>query len=190
MAQDQEKEPAQLSHIGIDLTEGVVSLFGARPDGLVRFRFYLPQLFQQALTTQPLPERSVARLVDHAEEPVAPAAAAPAQTASASERSPTVVLPGKLQSTPIDGRPDRQAKPTAWAQFLAHIDGRDGATLLSTSFHGRTRDLALGLRQGDPITAQGYLHLRAANDPEGRLSTFSVIHLIAYPGKPQREPAS
>ena len=49
MAQEQEKEPAQLSHIGIDLTEGVVSLFGARSDGLVRFRFYLPQVFQQAL---------------------------------------------------------------------------------------------------------------------------------------------
>jgi hypothetical protein len=44
----------------------------------------------------------------------------------------------------------------------------------------------LGLSAEDHITAQGYLHLRAANDAESRLSTFSVIHLLQYPGKTQR----
>jgi hypothetical protein len=100
--------------------------------------------------------------------------------------SPTVILAGKLQTAPKEGRPDRQGKPTAWARFLGHVPERDGAVLFSTTFHGRTREIALGLRAEDPITAQGYLHWhRPSSSDDRRLSTFSVIHLLQYPGKPQ-----
>jgi hypothetical protein len=190
MAQEQEKEPVQLTHVGLDLTTGVVSLFGARNDELVRFRFFLPPGLQQLLTTQPPTERSLRTLLDAGAASDAPLAAEPVAAAERSDKSPTLVLPGKLQTKPQDGRPDRQGKPTAWARFLARIEGRDGATLLSTSFHGRTREIALGLSAEDHITAQGYLHLRAATDAESRLSSFSVIHLLQYPGKPQRDESS
>jgi hypothetical protein len=186
MAQsEQEMNPATISHIGLDLTEGVVSLFGAREDGLVRFRFYLPPALRDLLGTNPITERSVDRLLE-AEVASVAQANAPIIPATTSGKVPTVTVPGKLQTKPKEGRADRHHKPTAWAQLLAHLEGRDGATLLSTSFHGRTRDIALGLNQGDQITAQGYLHLRAVDAPDDRLSSFSVIHLLRYPGKPTR----
>jgi hypothetical protein len=56
--------------------------------------------------------------------------------------------------------PDRHNEPAARAELLAKIEGREGATLLSTSFHGKAREIALGLSAGDHITAQSYLHLR------------------------------
>jgi hypothetical protein len=136
------------------------------------------------------------RTVDGSAAQPAPESAAVADLSPASapkeqkEKSPTAVLPGKLQTTPQEGKPDRQGKPTAWARFLGHIEGHEGATLLSTSFHGRTREIALQLQAGDHLTAQGYLHLRRAADPEGRLSTFSVIHLLEYPGKVARDRAA
>jgi hypothetical protein len=182
---EQEVEPAQLTHLGLDLTEGVVSLFGNRGDDLIRFRFFLPPGLQALLGTHPLTERSVERLLRDDSEPTeAPRPTSP--PAAATSKVPTVVLPGRLQTTPKEGRADRQQKPTALAQLLAHLDGQDGATLLSTSFHGKAREIALTLQQGDHLTAQGYLHLRAADAPDDRLSTFSVIHLIQYPGKPVR----
>jgi hypothetical protein len=216
MAQEQEKEPVQLTHVGLDLHTGVVSLFGARSDELVRFRFFLPPGLQQLLSTQPWTEQAVRTLlVTGQAEPGAPTSAeserSPAFYGSAAvdgtfsmadltrarladqpvaptaqEKNPTLVVPGRLQTKPQDGRPDRQGKPTAWAHLLGHIEGRDGATLLSTSFHGRTREIALALDKGDQITAQGYIHWRRADAPEDRLSTFSVIHLIHYRGEPQR----
>jgi hypothetical protein len=185
-SQEQEIEPAQLSHLGLDLSEGIVSLFGARGDDLVRFRFFLPPGLQTLLGTLPLTERAVERLLrDDIEPSEAPRPRTPPATSAS--KVPTVVLPGRLQTTPKEGRADRQQKPTAWAQLLAHLDGQDGATLLSTSFHGKAREIALTLQQGDHLTAQGYLHLRPADAPDDRLSTFSVIHLIQYPGKPVRD---
>jgi hypothetical protein len=64
-------------------------------------------------------------------------------------------LPGKLQTEPKAGQPDRHGKPTARAQFPASVEGRAGAILRSTAFHGRTRDLALQLEAGAHVTAPG-----------------------------------
>jgi hypothetical protein len=216
MAQEQEKAPVQLTHVGLDLTTGVGSLIGLRDDELVRFRFFLPPGLQQLLTTYPQAERTARTLlttvqVEREESTPAEnqrsaafftsapvdgtfssadlARAHPADQSvspTAQEKNPTLVVPGRLQTKPQDGRPDRQGKPTAWAHLLGRIEGRDGATLLSTSFHGRTREIALALEKGDQITAQGYIHWRRVDAPEDRLSTFSVIHLIQHPGKNQR----
>src|SRR5215210_9529850 len=89
--------------------------------------------------SSPLPDP-----VDQASE------AAPARR----EKSPAIVLPGRLKSTPVDGRPDGHGKPTAWAHFLAHIDGQEGAVLLSATFHNHTRDVALGMSAGDALRGQ------------------------------------
>src|SRR5438093_1576558 len=89
---EQEKEPAQLSHIGLDLTEGVVSLFGERRDGLVRFRFFLPPGLQQLLSTHPLTEQAVrALLVTDESEPEG-------SLTAGGERSAAF-----FRSTPVDG---------------------------------------------------------------------------------------
>jgi hypothetical protein len=62
--------------------------------------------------------------------------------------------------------------------------------MLSTTFHGPTREIALGLPENSSITAQGYLRLIAATEAETRrLSSFSVIHLLQYPGKPDKSGA-
>src|SRR5215212_9400781 len=63
MAQEHEKEPVQLTHIGLDLTTGVGSLIGLRDDELVRFRFFLPPGLQQLLSTYPLAERAARTLL-------------------------------------------------------------------------------------------------------------------------------
>ena len=63
MAQEQEKEPVQLTHVGLDLTTGVGSLIGLRDDELVRFRFFLPPGLQQLLATHPLAERTARTLL-------------------------------------------------------------------------------------------------------------------------------
>jgi hypothetical protein len=220
MAQEHEKEPVELTHVGLDLRTGIASLIGLRDHELVRFRFFLPPGLQQLLSTQPLTEQAVRTLlVTGQAEPAGPIAAEHQRSAAffqsspvdgtfsmadlararladqpvtppAQEKNPTLVVPGRLQTKPQDGRPDRQGKPTAWAHLLGHIEGRADATLLATSFHGRTREIALALDKGDQITAQGYIHWRQADGPEDRLSTFSVIHLISYPGKRQRGQSS
>jgi hypothetical protein len=106
---------------------------------------------------------------------------------SEEQRNPTTVLSGRLQGQAKEGRVDGRGRPTAWARFLAHLEGQEGASLLSTTFHGRTRDIALGLPENAPITAQGYLRLIAASETEPRrLSSFSVIHVLKYPGKPDQ----
>src|SRR5258708_3642457 len=129
MAQsEQEKEPAQLSHISLDLQTGVVSLFGARCDELVRFRFFLPPGLQQLLSTEPFIDQ-IARtlLTPGGVEPTEPISAESERSAAfyrsgavdgtfssadlarvhpvgnpvsptSSEKSPTVALPGKLQT--------------------------------------------------------------------------------------------
>jgi hypothetical protein len=97
-------------------------------------------------------------------------------------KTPAEVLTGRLDNQPREGNPDRRGKPTATARLLAHKEGVEGAVPLFATFHGRTRDIALSLNEGDQITAQGYLH--PSRDPEGkRLGTFSVVHLLNYTGK-------
>jgi hypothetical protein len=122
--------------------------------------------------SQPEPEAPLPDPVEQASE------AAPARR----EKSPAIVLPGRLKSTPVAGRSDGHGKPTAWAHFLAHLDGQEGAVLLSATFHNHTRDAALGMSAGDTLTAQGYLHPSRDSD---RLSTFSVFRLIGQDNRPE-----
>jgi len=191
MAHEPEGSINKLSSIHIDLEERFIETL--TQDGIaIRFTFSPEGVFQQLLqhgslegaarrllsASQPETEGDPNAMTDAGVESPAPAT----QEASAPrEKQPALVLPGRLQTTPMDGRPDGRGKPTAWARFLAHMDGQEGATLLSATFHNRTRDIALALTDGDAITAQGYLH--PSRNPE-RLSTFSVFHLIKYPGKP------
>jgi len=101
------------------------------------------------------------------------------------ETEPRTVLPGKLKTKPREGKPDRRGNPTAWARFAAHIDGEDEAHLYSATFHRHTAKIALTLDRNDSLTIEGYAH--PSSDPaRKRLDTFSVINLIAYPGKPER----
>ena len=179
MALEQERGPAPLKaiHLIFEAADGQATKVTLTPEG---------GLYHAISSLSPnVTQRSVDHLVAAQEEapPVAPTPQASESTTS-TEKSPTTVLPGKLQTKPKAGNPDRHGKPTAWAQFLAHVEGREGATLLSTSFHGRTREIALQLHAGDHITAQGYLHLRPEDSVSPRLSTFSVIHLVHYPNKP------
>src|SRR4051812_42856415 len=51
------------------------------------------------------------------------------------EKTPATVIPGRLKNQPKEGRPDSNGKPTAWAHFLGHLEGVDGAVLISASFH-------------------------------------------------------
>ena len=201
MAHESEGSINKLRSIHIDLDERVIETLAQ--DGIaIRFTFSPDGVFQQLLTGGSLegaaqrllsasqPERaSETDAVIEGETSAATDAGveAPASTAQEAaaprEKQPALVLPGRLQTTPMEGRPDGREKPTAWARFLAHMDGQEGAMLLSATFHNRTRDIALGLSDGDAITAQGYLH--PSRNPE-RLSTLSVFHLINYPGKPTK----
>ena len=174
---EQEKATSQLTHVGLDLIEGVVSLIGLRdadlgplsllpppglqellspirgytarsPDWFMRAqsvlgRIHPPQLLsseRSAAFYRSAPVDGTFSMADlararSADQPVSP---------TVPEKNPTLVLPGRLQTKPQEGRADRQRKPTAWAQFLApYRRATKGATLLSTSFHGRTREIAL-----------------------------------------------
>ena len=97
------------------------------------------------------------------------------------EKEKTVTLTGRLKSTPKEGRPDRSGKPTAWARFAAHEEGDDEPHQYLATFHRHTADIALSLKAGAQLTAEGYVH--ATDDPK-RLATFSVFRLHQYPGKP------
>jgi hypothetical protein len=192
---------SSLKSIHIDLEARSVETL-AQDGVVVRFTFSPEGVFQQLLAGGSL-EGAARRLLEVSQpdateretaaetdagvlSPARSIQEASAQEVSAAsrEKQPALVLPGRLQTKPMDGRPDGRGKPTAWARLLAHLEDREGAVLLSVTFHNRTRDIALGLVDGDAITAQGYLH--PSRDPE-RLSTFSVFHLINYPGKPSRK---
>src|SRR5262245_60992470 len=108
MAQEHDKEPAELTHIGLDLTTGVVSLFGTRAEGTIRFRFFLPPRLQQLLMTQPLTEQAVRTLLstEQHEPSVAPA--------MDSERSAAFYRSAAVDGTTADLiRGQRAAQPPA-----------------------------------------------------------------------------
>jgi hypothetical protein len=183
---EQERGPIPLKaiHIVLEAVDGRLTKLSFTPNGSFDFVSQIT-----AFSGASIAERSVERLTAEAEatETAEPREVSAGQATPTKERSPTTVIPGEFNTQPAEGRPDRHGKPTAWAQLLAHVEDREGATLLSTSFHGRTREIALGLNKGDHITAQGYLHLRPEDPVNPRLSTFSVIHLLNYPGKAPRE---
>src|SRR5215212_246507 len=92
MAQEQEKAPVELTHIGLDLRTGIASLIGLRNDELVRFRFFLPPGLKQLLTTHPLAERVARTLL--ATNQAKPEGPPPAE----SQRSAAF-----FNSAPVDG---------------------------------------------------------------------------------------
>jgi hypothetical protein len=184
MAQEQEGQLNKLRTIHVDLEQrsaqfefedGTVERWVYNSEGIFRSLIQTGNLEvaarQLLVTSQPEVESARAEKVDQVNEP------APARR----EKTPALVLPGRLKNQPSEGRPDGGGKPTAVAHFLAHMEGQEGATLLFATFHNHTRDIALRLTAGDPITAQGYYH---PNRDSSRLSTFSIFHLINHPGKP------
>ena len=118
------------------------------------------------------------------EIPVSPTA--PASTSDAAkEREKTVTLTGKLKSKPQPGKNDRSNKPTAYADFAAHVEGEKDAHYYVATFHRHTRGTALKLPPEAQITVEGYPH--PSNKPK-RKDTFSVVNIVEYPGKPPANP--
>lgn len=187
MSDERELTPGYLEMVAVDLRQRMLSLqaedgttlrFTCTPQG-VRLQLLLGGSFVPSPPGQgadPLPEQPVVE--SPAVEPtVTTVVDGPAGKQA---KSPAEVLSGKLQTKPAEGRPDGRGNPTAWARFLAHREGIEGALLMSATFHNRTRAIALGLEAGDQITAQGYYH--PTRDPQ-RLPTFSVFHLLSHPDK-------
>jgi hypothetical protein len=124
---------------------------------------------------QPLP--ASAESVPQAMEPVSPTPASEA----AKEKEKTMTLSGKLKSKAQPGKPDRSGKPTAYADFAAHVEGEKDAHYYVATFHRHTREIALKLPKEAPITVTGYPH--PSTSPK-RTDTFSVVNIVEYPGKP------
>ena len=118
------------------------------------------------------------------EMPVSPASAA-SDADAAKEREKTVTLTGKLKSKPQPGKNDRSNKPTAYADFAAHVEGEKDAHYYVATFHRHTRGTALKLPPEAQITVEGYPH--PSNKPK-RKDTFSVVNIVEYPGKPPAKP--
>jgi hypothetical protein len=108
------------------------------------------------------------------EAPVSP-------TIPAKEREKTIALTGKLKSQPKAGKPDRSGKPTAYADFAAHVEGEKDAHYYVATFHRHTRDIAAKLPKEAQITVTGYPH---PSTSAKRKDTFSVVNIVEYPGKP------
>jgi hypothetical protein len=104
--------------------------------------------------------------------------ASPASTVK--EREKTATLTGRLKSKPQPGKNDRSGKPTAYADFAAHVEGEEKAHYYKATFHRRTRDIALKLPVEAQITVFGYPHPRQS---ERSTDTFSVVNIVEYPGK-------
>jgi hypothetical protein len=99
----------------------------------------------------------------------------------ATEKEKTATLTGKLKSQPKPGKADRSGKPTAYADFAAHVAGEEAAHYYKATFHRHTREIALKLPKEAPITVTGYPH--PSTTPK-RKDTLSVINIVEYPGKP------
>jgi hypothetical protein len=115
---------------------------------------------------------------EEVETPVSPAA-------PAKEREETATLSGRLKSKPKSGRNDRSGKPTAYADFAAHVEGEEKAHYYKATFHRHTRNIALKLPVEAQITVFGYPHPR---ESDKSTDTFSVVNMVDYPGKPPLRP--
>jgi hypothetical protein len=177
MAKEAEGVGIPFTDIHINLTEQTITL--KKEDEVVAtliFEGKLPAagvVFfpgqQQALPDNPFDE--------DVETPASPAAASDA----AKEREKTATLTGRLKSKPQPGKNDRSGKPTAYADFAAHVEGEEKAHNYKATFHRRTRDIALKLPVEAQITVFGYPHPRSS--PRST-DTFSVVNIVDYPGKP------
>jgi hypothetical protein len=101
------------------------------------------------------------------------------------EKQHTVTLSGRLRTKPRGGRPDRQGRPTAWAQLAVQEEGADQAHLYSATFYRATTAIALGLPRGAEVTVEGYS--RAGDPASNRLDGLAVLVLHQYPGKPTKQ---
>ena len=184
MTQEQEGQLNKLRTIHIDLEQrsaqiefqdGTVERWIYNSEGIFRSLLQSGSLESEArrLLATSQPETGSAEAVEQLNDP------APARR----EKAPSQVLSGRLQGQPREGNPDGNGKPTAWAKFLAHIEGHEGAVWVSATFHNQTRPIALQLPAGSQITAQGYYHEARGS---GRNPTFSIFHLINYEGKAAR----
>jgi hypothetical protein len=174
MAREVERTGIPFTDIHINLTDQTITL--KKEDEIVTtlvFEGKLPAagvIFfgsqPQALLDSPFDEE--------VEKPVSP-------TSAAKEREKTATLTGKLKSKPQPGRNDRSGKPTAYADFAAHVEGEKNAHDYVATFHRHTRQIALTLPKEAQITVNGYPH---PNNSERRKDTFSVVNILDYPGKP------
>ena len=152
-------------------TEGqTVAKLTLAPEGVI---FYQPQHDLEASNPAPASTQLSQR---------SSVVESPTSEPPASKERKTTVLTGKLKAKPKEGRPDRRGAPTAFARFAAHVEGEDKPHDFIATFHRHTTKLALTLDKEAQITVDGYPH--KSNSPK-RLDTFSVINLLAYPGKPK-----
>jgi hypothetical protein len=124
-----------------------------------------------------------AEVLPQAVAPVSPTPTSGRLTSSdaAKEREKTITLSGKLKSQPKPGKPDRSGKPTAFADFAAHVEGEKSTHDYVAAFHRYTEDIALKLAKEAQITVNGYPH---PSNSTKRKDTFSVANIVDYPGKP------
>jgi hypothetical protein len=174
MAAEQESS-LPITRIALDLEQRSLTV-SHHERVLARVTLAREGLIFQSPTANAAPEEMAQPIVD------APAVL-PAAVQEQREKEAAVTLEGKLKTKPVNGRPDRSGKPTVVARFAAHVENEEQAHMYFATFHRHTAGLALGLDANVPLTVQGYTH--PTSNPEERLDTLSVIHLLDYPGKPQ-----
>jgi hypothetical protein len=181
MAKEGERSGIPFTNIHINLTDQTITL--KKDEEVVAtlvFEGKLPAegiiFFPNRLQTLPAGAESQPQAI----EPVFPASASD-MADTAKEREKTITLSGKLKSQPKPGKPDRSGKPTAYADFAAHVEGEEKAHDYVATFHRHTRDIAAKLPKEAQITVTGYPH--PSNSPK-RKDTFSVVNIVDYPGKP------
>lgn len=107
-------------------------------------------------------------------------------TSPGKEKEQTVTLTGKLKSQPKEGKPDSKGNPTAWARLAVHEEDEKEAHMYLASFHRHTVKVALSLPRDAQITVEGYPH-RKEDPSKKRTDTLSVINILGYPGKKEKE---
>lgn len=110
----------------------------------------------------------------------------PGKATEPSEKERTITLTGRLKTQPKQGKSDSQGNPTAYARLAVHEEGQGEAHVYLATFHRHAMPIALSLPKDAQVTVSGYPH--PSNDPSGkRLDAFSVINLVSYPGKQEKE---
>jgi hypothetical protein len=186
--------------LSIEVEGGVTFALRQTPDGLLVAQLLLSQVASQraALVRDDVVMEAAEVPLDSsppAQQPPEPAVASSSaseaphaqdQPHSSSKRKENQhMLTGKLLTGPLSGRyPDSQGRPTATALFAAHLEGKEDAWVLSTTFLRAAARTALMLKAGDQITVDGFVNKH--KDPN-RNDMYSVYMFINYPGKHQKQ---